>query len=100
MCAILNLHLFRMETTVTHMNTPEATNRSLLNVIEEAREGAGLSQRDLSVATGIPLTTLHSKLKGHRSFTVIELASIAEALRLSLTELALRAERSQLAKAG
>ena len=86
-----------METIVTHMNTPEAVNRSLINVIEDARKGAKLSQRDLSESAGIPLTTLHQKLKGHRAFTVIELALIAEALGTSITELALRAERAQVA---
>jgi len=86
-----------METIVTHMNTPESINRSLLNVIEEARKGAGMSQRDLSESAGIPLTTLHHKLRGHRSLNVTELALISDALGLSLTELALRAERSLIA---
>lgn len=85
---------------MTHMNTPEAISRSLLNVIEEARKGAKLSQRDLAELAGIPLTTLHQKLKGHRPLSVIEMALIADALGVSMTELALRAERTQLAEAG
>lgn len=86
-----------METIVTRMNTPELVNRSLVEVIEEARKGAKLSQRDLSEQSGIPLTTLHSKLKGYRSFTITELAAIGNSLNTSLLELAIRAERKQVA---
>lgn len=82
---------------MSRMNTPELVNRSLVEVIEEARKGAKLSQRDLSEQSGIPLTTLHSKLKGHRSFTITELAAIGNSLNTSLLELAIRAERKQVA---
>ena len=86
-----------MDTIVTRMNTPEAINRSLVNAVEEARKGAGMSQRDLPDKAGVPLTTLHHKLRGHRPLNITELALISDALGLSLTELALRAERSLMA---
>lgn len=78
---------------MTHMNTPEAVNRSLIQVIDTARKDAGLSQRDLANRSGVPLTSLHAKLKGHRSFTIIEVGLIADTLGMTLTDLALQAER-------
>jgi len=45
-----------------------------------------VSALDMSERTGIPRTTLGRRLKGTSSFTVFELASIADSLGVSMVE--------------
>jgi len=59
-----------------------------------------MSQRDLAERTGIPLVTLNRRLTARTSFTVTELAAIAEALGdVSVTDWFLKAERMRSAAA-
>ena len=52
------------------------------NAIATALAAAGATKVALSEATGIPYPTLNRKLAAHRDFTLSELLSIAEALRV------------------
>ncbi len=85
--------MFRLTTSMLRMNTPQATSDRLSAVIGDAMKTAGVSQRAMSEATGIPLVTLNRRLTGRTAFTVTEMAAIAEVLHLSIVEFAIRAER-------
>ena len=76
------------------MASPVETSRRLSEAIKQAAHNAGVSQRDLADRAGIPLVTLNRKLNHLTPFNAVELGAISEALGLSLTELALRAERT------
>ena len=89
--------MFRMSTTMFRMTSPEAKSRRLSQAIKEAASAASISQRDLADRTGIPLVTLNRKLNHTTPFNAVELGAISEVLGLSLTELALRAERNAVA---
>ena len=83
-----------MGTTVVRMDTAEALARQVAAEIKNAMKAAGVSQRDVADATGIPLVTLNRRLSGMgKPMTIAEAAAILPALNLSLTEIALRAER-------
>lgn len=81
------------------MNTPQALSVALTRAVSESMRDRRVSQRELADVTGIALVTLHRKLKGPTPFNVVELAAVAHALGTSLTDLALRAERSMGAAA-
>lgn len=85
--------MFRMTTKVSRMTTPEQISRHLSMAIKDAASDAGISQRDLADRSGIALVTLNRKLNHLTPFNAIELGALSEALGVSLTELALRAER-------
>lgn len=85
----------QMVTTVIPMDTPEALSRQIATEVRTAMETAGLSQRDVADATTIPLVTLNRRLVGGgKPFDLVELANVAGVLKLSVTELVLRAERN------
>lgn len=85
----------RLVTTVVRMETPEAIARQVAIEIENVRKSAGVSQRDLAEATGIPLVTLNRRLTGQgKPFTFAEVAAVAQSLGTTITEIALRAERN------
>ena len=75
------------------MTTANTLSERLTDAIREAASNAGVSQRELSARTGIPLVTLNRKLNHGTSFNAVELGTISEALGTSLVELALKAER-------
>lgn len=68
------------------MDTEATTKAIAANVARLLRE-AGVSQRDTSTSTGIPLTTLVRRLTGRSPFLVTELSAIAELLGVPLTVL-------------
>lgn len=78
---------------MTRMTTANDLNQALIEVIDSTRQAQNMSQRQLAESAGIPLTSLHAKLKGRRIFNAVELGLVAEALGTTLTELAIRAER-------
>lgn len=67
--------------------------------VKKAMGEQGISQREMSRRTGIPLNTLNARLQGSatRSFNMGELGSVLGVLHLSLVELAVRAERQPVA---
>jgi predicted transcriptional regulator len=65
---------------------------SLAGVVRDGLGAANLTLRDASHATGIPLTTLHRRVKGHSAFTVAELGHIADLLQTTPSTLVARAE--------
>ena len=84
-----------MDSKVTDMDTTEQLDRRITAEIAAAAKAAGVSQRELAARTGIPLVTLTRRLGGTgKGFTVSELLAACVALDLSLTEVALRAERA------
>lgn len=88
----------RMGTTVVHMETnPPAVLRQITAEIRGAMQAAGVSQRELSARTGLPLVTLSRRLVGSgKPWDLNELLAVAAALDLSLAELVIRAERAAL----
>lgn len=89
----------RMDTTLITMDTHhKALAERITAEVKGAMKERGVSQRKLSSQTGIPLNTLNARLQSGttRPFTVGELACVLDALNLSLTEIALRAERSMV----
>lgn len=91
--------MFHLTTSVCHMTTAHLIDQAIAQVVSEAVKSAGMTQRELSDATGMALVTLNRKLRGAASFNTLELASICLALDVSLTDLALRAERRALTPA-
>ena len=85
--------MFHMTTNMFHMTTAHQVSATLAQVVGETYKSAGLSQRGLAEAAGIPLVTLSRKLLGQSPFTAIELVSVSRALGVSFAELALRAEQ-------
>lgn len=86
----------RLVTTLSHMDTSSHALAGRISAeVKSAMKERGLSQREMSRKTGIPLNTLNARLQSGttRPFTVGELASVLEVLNLSLVEIALRAER-------
>ena len=82
-----------MTTNVLRMNTPDHITEGLARVVSEAIKADGKSQRQVADATGIPLVTLNRRLTGRAAFTVVELASIAKVLDISVVDMFLRVER-------
>ena len=75
--------------TVFHMETRAS---AVAAVVEEHRLAMGLTQEALADATGIPLTTLHRSLHGHRAFDADELFRVADALGVTVSALTREAE--------
>ena len=76
------------------MTTPEAISRAMSGQVKAAVKAAGISQADLAARTGISLAALSRKLNHRAPFKVGELGAISEALGVSLTVLAQRAEQA------
>lgn len=72
--------------------TPNVALR-VAGVVREVMDTAGISQREMSAATGIPLPTLNRRLAGHQPLNLVELDAIARRLGLTVTEIAARADR-------
>lgn len=75
--------------------TPLGQSRYLSAALKEAASAQGITQKQLSDKTGIPLTTLHRKLNHVSAFKAGELGAVTEALGLSLAALAEEAERNE-----
>jgi len=89
----------RLGTNVLHVDTNHPNlARQITAEVREAMRAAGVSQRELSTLTGLPLVTLNRRLTGAgKPFDLDELMAVADALHLSLTDVVLRAERAALA---
>lgn len=68
------------------------TERRVAEAVAAAMQTAGVTQTALASDTGIPLSTLNRRLLGHQPFTIRELASIATALGVSITDITSAAE--------
>ena len=87
-------------TTLSRMDTsPQALTGRISAEVKRAMKERGLSQREMSRRTGIPLNTFNARLQSGttRPFTVGELALVLDVLNISLVELAIRAERAAAA---
>jgi transcriptional regulator with XRE-family HTH domain len=69
---------------------------NLGDVITEALAGAGISQNQAALLTGISRETLRRRLAG-ATFDVDELAAVARILDTTASELMARAEQQQVA---
>lgn len=69
------------------MDTPDATARGIARAVSVSLRSAGISQRDASAQTGIPLTTLTRRLTGKSPFLTTELAALASLLGTTVSAL-------------
>ena len=69
------------------MDTPTKQAQAIAAAASEALRAAGVSQREASELTGIPLTTLVRRLTGRSPFLVTELAAVAEVAGVSVRDL-------------
>jgi transcriptional regulator with XRE-family HTH domain len=67
--------------------------------IRAAMARLAINQSDVTAATGMTPATLSRKLSGQGRFTVAEVADIADCLGITVSELARRAEQSQVGAA-
>jgi transcriptional regulator with XRE-family HTH domain len=84
-----------MDTTVLSMDIELQQSRSVAQVVSEALVTRGITQREASERTGIPLTTLNRRLSTTSSFLVSELESLAVLLDTSVSAFFERAESAQ-----
>lgn len=68
-----------MDTYGRHMNT-DLTDEMVAGKVQKALDDAGKSKAWLATTTGIPRVTLLRRLNAQTSFTVAELAAVADAL--------------------
>ena len=61
--------------------------RAAVQVLREARKGAGLTQRQLADAIGRPYTVIANIERGERQIDVVEFIAIARALGMGEGEL-------------
>lgn len=86
--------MFRLTTKVLRMTQLHRFPAALAEATAAAVKASGMTQRQVSEETGIPLVTLNRKLTGRVPLNSLELAMIAEAVGTTPTDLTLRAERS------
>lgn len=84
--------MFRMNTKLFHMNTDRTESERVASAIRAEMEKQHISQRRLAEQTGIPVVTLHRKLKGASPFTTTDIALIARELDTSMTAIIAAAE--------
>lgn len=84
--------MFRMNTKLFHMNTDRTESERVARAIRAEMEKKNISQRRLAEQTGIPVVTLHRKLKGASPFTTTDIALIARELDTSMTAIIAAAE--------
>lgn len=85
-------NLTQMEYIVMDMDYEKISSKDFGAVLKGAFREHNLSQRDISLETGIPLNSLNRKLNGG-VFDLEELMRIASTLGTPLSELISRAER-------
>lgn len=83
-----------MGTSLSHMDTPDETSVQVASVVAKALGDAGISQREASARTGIPITTLVRRLGGKSSFKVDELEALAGIIGCTITSFFAAAEAS------
>ena len=83
---------------MNHMETNSIADRIAAEV-KAAMKDEGISQREMARRTGIPLNTLSARLnpRSIRPFTMGELGLVLDTLNISLVEIAVRAERQNVA---
>lgn len=75
------------------MEPPETGSAALAQVVSEALDRAGISQRKAALEAGIPLTTLSRRLTGRSPLTASELFVLASVAGTTVSDLAAEAER-------
>lgn len=68
----------------SHVMQLTPTSKDVAASVKDAMTERGVSQAALADATGIPRVTLIRRLNGHSSFTVEELANVAEHLQVPM----------------
>lgn len=69
-----------------------ATRYDIAGVIASRLGASSITLRQAAEATGIPLTTLHRKVRGHTQFRMDELDAIAKVLDVPLSDLIAESE--------
>lgn len=75
------------------MDTRAALTGRIAESIQAQRQSSGHTLNEFALATGIPFTTIHRKLGGHKPFTTEELEAIARVLNTTPSALVYDAER-------
>jgi predicted transcriptional regulator len=75
---------------VLYMEQPQP--RAVAEVVKGAHDEAGLSCREVSRRTGIPLSTLAQRVSGKRPFNLDQFAQVAEVLEMRPSALYSKAE--------
>lgn len=73
--------------SLTSPPSPAAAVGKIAQHVTSLLTRGGISQREASRRTGIPLTTLSRRLAGHSPLQLDELAALADLLDLSLVDL-------------
>lgn len=76
-----------------HMVTEQPTAEDVARALGEALASAGVTQREASVRSGIPLVTLSRRLTGKTPFNVLELASLASVAETTVADVVIAATR-------
>lgn len=82
-----------MGTRVFHMDT-NPTPRAVARAVSEALTRAGVSQREASTRSGIPLTTLSRRLTGNSPLNVCELDALAGIAGVTVVDIVISATGS------
>ena len=78
---------------MTATTTPTPTYPSMVQALRDLLREAKMSQAEAARRSGIPLTTLHRRLTGHGGPILLsELFALREALGVTVTEMATRAD--------
>lgn len=83
--------MFQVGTTVVHMEHPTPTPREIAAAVSHRMDTAGVSLREVSRETNIPLTTLTRRLNGS-PFLSTELAALASLFGVPVSRLVSEAE--------
>jgi hypothetical protein len=73
-----------MNNTVMNMTNIDINNE-IARAVNSAIEQSGIKKKFLCDKTGIPYSTLNSKLRAYSPFTVAEVYAIADAMHISPT---------------
>lgn len=84
-----------MGTNVLHMDTAQLVSRRVAAVMGKALTDAGISRREAADRSGIPLTTLMRRLRGHSPFTYLELVTLADIAGVRVSDIAAAAEQQE-----
>jgi transcriptional regulator with XRE-family HTH domain len=71
-----------MTNTVMNMTNTDIDNE-IARAVNSAIDQSGIKKKSLCEKTGMPYSTLNSKLRAYSSFTVAEIYALADAMRIS-----------------
>lgn len=82
-----------MVTTLFHMVTSQPTPEDVAHALGDALSAAGVTQREASERSGIPLVTLSRRLTAKTPLNVVELAMLSTIAGVTVTDVVVAATR-------